>query len=102
VRNGVEALLDELVQLQAELLTLDSGWSQSDSCDLPAAQRIWLDPEGQPISIVQEDTNESIARDFARWVNVQLRNPLPVGDNEFEVWRKLAYSQFQALSREAA
>ena len=102
VRNGVEALLDELVQLQAELLTLDSGWSQSDNCDLPAAQRIWLDPEGQPISIVQEDTNESIARDFARWVNVQLRNPLPVGDNEFEVWRKLAYSQFQDLSREAA
>ena len=102
MRNGVEALLDELVQLQAELLTLDSGWSQSDNCDLPAAQRIWLDPEGQPISIVQEDTNESIARDFARWVNVQLRNPLPVGDNEFEVWRKLAYSQFQDLSREAA
>ncbi|MBQ0937894.1 type I-F CRISPR-associated protein Csy1 [Ideonella paludis] len=102
VRAWVEALVDELIQFQAELLTLEPGWSQSEDCDLPMAQRIWLDPEGQPSSNPLEEAEEAIAGDFARWVNTQLRNPLPVGDNEFVEWRKLAHEQLQALAREAA
>lgn len=102
VRAWVETLVDELIQFQAELLTLEPGWSQSDDCDLSVAQRTWLDPEGQPSSNPLEDVEEAIAADFARWVNTQLRNPLPVGDNEFVEWRKLAHEQLQALAREAA
>lgn len=102
VRAWVEALVDELIQFQAELLTLEPGWSQSDDCDLSVGQRTWLDPEGQPSSNPLEDVEEAIAADFARWVNTQLRNPLPVGDNEFVEWRKLAHEQLQALAREAA
>jgi CRISPR-associated protein Csy1 len=49
-----------------------------------------------------EDTEDAVAADFARWINDQLRNPLPVGDDEFLAWRKLAYAQLQALAREVA
>jgi CRISPR-associated protein Csy1 len=102
VRAWVEALVDELIQFQAELLTLDPGWSQSDDCDLSVAQRIWLDPEGQHASNPLENAEEAVAADFARWVNAQLRNPLPVGDHEYVEWRKLAHAQLKSLSREAA
>lgn len=102
VRAWVDALVDELIQFQAELLTLESGWSQSDDCDLPMAQRVWLDPDAQATRNPLEDPEEAVAADFSRWLNAQLRNPLPVGDNEFVEWRKLAHTQLQALAREAA
>ena len=102
VRAWVDALLDELFQFQAELLTLEPGWSQSEDCALPVAQRTWLDPEEQPSDSPKEDTADAIAADFARWVNAQLRNPLPVGDSEFAEWRKQAQAQLQAFAREAA
>lgn len=102
VQAWVEALVDELIQFQAELLSLEPGWSQSEDCGLPIAQRIWVDPDGQEPGNFQEDTEDVIAGDFARWVNAQLRNPLPVGDDEFAHWRKLASAQLLALAREAA
>jgi len=98
----VEALVDELIQFQAELLTLEPGWSQSEDCKLSVAQRSWLDPDGQEPDAQLENTEDAIAGDFARWVNAQLRNPLPVGDDEFAHWRKLAAGQLQTLAREVA
>jgi CRISPR-associated protein Csy1 len=102
VRGWVEALVDELIQYQAQLLTLDPGWTQATDCDLPVAQRTWLDPDGQLPGTAHEDAADAVAGDFARWVNAQLRNPLPVGDDEFGVWRKLARAQLEAFEREAA
>ena len=103
VREWVQSLIDELVQFQAELLTLAPGWSQADDCLLSAAQRAWLDPEGQvPATVDQDDATDAVAADFARWVNAQLSAPLPVGDPEFLFWRKLAREQFAAYEREAA
>ena len=103
VREWVQSLIDELVQFQAELLTLAPAWSQTDDCLLNAHQRAWLDPEGQePGAIDQEDAADRVAADFAFWVNEQLRDPLPVGDPEFLFWRKLAREQFAAYEREAS
>ena len=102
VRTWVDALLDELIQFQAKLLTLEPGWSQAETCDLPAAQRAWLDPEGQLPGAPLEETVDVISGDFARWLNAQLRNPLPVGDSEFGEWRKQAQAQLQNVAREAA
>lgn len=102
VRAWVDDLLDELIQFQAELLTLEPGWSQSEDCDLPTAQRTWLDPEGQPPGSPMEDIENAVAGDFARWINEHLRNPLAVGDSEFPEWRKRARIQLEALAREAA
>ena len=103
VRKGVQRLVDEMLVFQAELLTLEPGWSQAEDCNLSAAQRIWLDPDGQqPESTAQEDVADEVAADFARWFNNQLRDPLLVGDPEFLEWRKLAKEQFAAHEREAA
>ena len=103
VGEWVQSLIDELVQFQAELLTLAPAWSQTDDCLLNAHQRAWLDPEGQePGAIDQDDAADLVAADFAFWVNEQLRDPLPVGDPEFLFWRKLAREQFAAYEREAS
>lgn len=103
VREWVQSLIDELVHFQAELLTLEPGWSQADDCLLSAVQRAWLDPDGQVSTAIDpDDATEGVAGDFARWVNAQLSDPLPVGDSEFLEWRKLARKQFAAYEREAA
>ena len=99
----VQRLVDEMLVFQAELLTLEPGWSQAEDCNLSAAQRIWLDPDGQqPESTAQEDVADEVAADFARWFNNQLDDSLPVADPEFLEWRKLAKEQFAAHEREAA
>ncbi|MDD0840195.1 type I-F CRISPR-associated protein Csy1 [Curvibacter sp. HBC61] len=103
VRDTVEALVDELIQFQAELLGLEPGWTQSSECELPAAQRAWLDPEDfTPVSGIEPDAGDAVAADFARWLNAQLRSLLPVGDDEFAVWRKLAREALRAVEREQA
>lgn len=105
VDDWIATLIDELVFFQAELLTLQPGWSEAANCELPLAQRVWLDPEAERPDgprMDADDAAEEIAADFARWVNKQLRDPLPVGDPEFIHWRKLARDEFAALEREAA
>ena len=96
----VDALIDELMQFNAELGTLDAGWSASAECDLPAAHRAWLDPDGCDPAV--DDAADRVASDFANWLNGQLRDPLPAGDREFLHWHKLAREQFKQEEREAA
>jgi CRISPR-associated protein Csy1 len=101
----VAVLIDELVFFQAELLTLQVGWSEDPACELSMAQRVWLDPDAERsggLRMDREDAVDEIAGDFARWVNLQLRDPLPVGDPEFIYWRKLARAEFALLEREVA
>ena len=107
VNNWVNGLIDELLQFCAEQRTLAPSWTLSADCELPAAQRRWLDPEAaEPApglaAMATEDAIAQVAADFARWLNAQLRDPLPVGDPEFLYWRKLAREQFELHEREAA
>jgi CRISPR-associated protein Csy1 len=95
----VDALIDELMQFTAELGTLNAGWSRSAECDLPPAHRAWLDPDGCDPAV--DDAADRVVSDFANWLNGQLRDPLPVGDQEFLHWRKLAREQFKQEEREA-
>jgi CRISPR-associated protein Csy1 len=93
-------LVDELIQFTAGMHALHPGWTQADDCQLPLAHRQWLDPESaEPTA---DDPGEQVAQDFANWLNNQLRPPLPVGDAEFVVWRKLARDALKAFAREAA
>jgi CRISPR-associated protein Csy1 len=103
VLGRVQSLIDELVLFQAELFTLAPGWSQGDECQLSAGQRAWLDPQGELLGPMgQDDATDAVAGDFARWVNAQLSDPLPVGDPEFLYWRKMAREQLAAYELEAA
>ena len=100
-RDGwIDDLIDELLQFTAELRSLPAGWTQSVDCDLPTAQRQWLDPDSAQSA--DEDAAEQVAEEFANWINKQLRPPLPVGDPEFLAWRKQALDAFKADEREAA
>lgn len=90
-------LLDEWLQLSATLRTVAPGWSQRPECQLSAAQKHWLDPEGVAQTAFDAatrlpdayDTMDALAEDLARWLNAQLRDPLPLGDPEFAHWRTL-------------
>ena len=98
--DWVDNLIDELIQFTAGMQRLPTGWTQADGCQLPLAHRQWLDPEGaEPGS---DDPSQQVADDFANWLNAQLRPPLPVGDPEFGVWRKLTREALKVLDREAA
>lgn len=96
----VNAVLDELIQFTAQVRELEPGWSDDTRCELSRAQVAWLDPLGldAPVS----DVENSLASDFANWLNAQLRARLPVGDAEYLHWRKLARDLFKELEREGA
>lgn len=102
----VETLIDEFLQLTAELRTLPPGWSQSTECRLASAEKHWLDPDGVEQACIDADrplptdTDERICAGFANWLNDQLRDPLPMGDPEFLEWRKQMREQIKAEERE--
>jgi CRISPR-associated protein Csy1 len=96
----VEALLDELMQFTAEVQTLATGWSSDPRCDLPSHQIAWLDPErSDPVT---SDMIDRMASDLTNWLNGQLRDPLPMGDAEYQYWRKQAREFFKEIEREGA
>lgn len=95
----VDNLIDELIQFTAGMHSLPAGWTQAGDCQLPLTHRQWLDPEG--VEAANDDPTPQVADDFANWLNAQLRPPLPVGDPEFRVWRKLAREALKVLEREA-
>lgn len=102
----VDALIDEFLQLRAELRALAPGWSQLPDCRLDGATKHWLDPEGvaQAYKASERalplDTAERICAAFANWLNDQLRDPLPMADSEFQEWRKRMHEQIKAEERE--
>ena len=99
-------LLDEWLQLSAALRTVAPGCSQRPQCQLSAAQKHWLDPEGVVQAALDasirvpkvDDTLDAVAQDLARWINSELRDPLPLGDLEFNHWRTLVRDE---LAQEA-
>lgn len=103
VQSWIDGLIDEWLQFRAEMLSLAPGWTEADECQLSRAQVLWLDPDAAEAVPAEYDAAcDAVARDFARWVNEHLRNPLPVGDPEFDRWYRLALEQFLDQEREAA
>lgn len=102
VKAGVAALLDELLEFGAEHRTLPTSWSQHPDCDLGPAEKHWLDPYGVAAAVQAgemsqpHDSARVLSEAFARWLNYQLRDPLPMGDPEDQHWRKLALIEFEA------
>ena len=102
IDEAVNAVIDELLQFVAELRTLPPGWSQQPGCELKPAEKHWLDPDGvaaaaklaeQPLPT---ESAERVSSSFANWLNAQLRDPLPMGDDEFVHWRGLLLEEIQA------
>lgn len=94
-----DALLDELVAFAGELQQLvQAGWSKDDERfkDLDYMEQLWLDPLRaelkEEVQFAHDwmymDWPAEIGKSFARWLNKQLKNQLPVGDVEARQWRK--------------
>jgi CRISPR-associated protein Csy1 len=102
----VNDLIDEFWQFSAELQSLEPGWSQVRECQLGGAEKHWLDPDGVAQACIESglplptDTVENVSRNFANWLNHQLRDPLAMGDPEFMHWRKLMFEQLKEEERE--
>ena len=103
----VEELAGELLAFAAELRTLPAGWSQSPDCRLSSAERQWLDPDGMPsaaeptANTVLAGSHEPVSHGFGRWLNQQLRDPLPMGDPEYLYWAALMQAELDAEGPEA-
>ena len=104
----VDALLDELLLFAAAIRALEPGWSRQLDCELSAAEKHWLDPDGMKAAAdaarmpLPTDSAEELSKAFARWLNHLLRDPLPTGDPEYQHWRALALEQFEAEEWEAS
>ncbi len=94
----VEDLLDELLQFAAKLQTLEPGWTSDTRCELPQTHMTWLDPLGS--QAVGSDLIDLLASDFAKWLNHELRDPLPMGSAEYLHWRSQARELFKYEQRE--
>ena len=104
----VEGLLDELILFAAAMRELPPGWSQQADCELSPAEKHWLDPDGLEAAVheaglpLPTDSPDELSKAFARWLNQQLRDPLPMGDHEYQHWRQLALEQLDAEDWEAS
>jgi len=96
----VEALLDELVALAAELQQImPPGWTCDDERfeQLDYNQKLWLDPlraeRPEEAAFAEKwmwmDWPAAIGKAFVGWLNAQLRDKLPVGDAEAREWKKV-------------
>lgn len=91
----VNGLLDELTIFAAVYQELPAGWSADEQCDLPLAQRYWLDPARAlqdadfAAAWLTSEWAEQVEQDFARWLNQQLGKRISqLGDVEFRRWAK--------------
>lgn len=96
----VDALVDELVSMAGELQQLmQPGWSKDDErfAELDLNEQLWLDPlraeKSEEVDFarkwLQMDWPAEIGKNFALWLNHQLKGQLPVGDAEVREWSKV-------------
>jgi len=101
-------VIEELFQLELQLRSLPPGWSASRECDLPAAERFWLDARRGDTDrtfasqLLAIDWPKDLCDRFAAWLNSQLSEKLTMGDPEHDYWYSLLKDQFEARRRGGA
>ncbi len=108
----VNMIVDEVVQLAAQLHTLPPGWTCEAVCSLDTPEKLWLDP-GR--TALDDDFSarrqaatwrEEIAGRFANWMNRNIRQytrrhgSLPVGDAEHSAWQRVFEDALPAIREE--
>ena len=104
----VQAIIDRVLDISAELQCLSGGWSADPACKLSWSQKQWLD--GDAIEAAQaayetqaaamgaaggafaepetSEWREKVAEDFARWLNATIStDKIRMGDSEYVEWK---------------
>ncbi|MDR1228817.1 MAG: type I-F CRISPR-associated protein Csy1 [Azoarcus sp.] len=90
----MDALLDELLIFSHALQTRPAGWTQNPECELEENEKLWLDPKRAETDV---DFNQKwqwmdwpgvVGERFGNWLNEQLGETLPFGDDEQREWQK--------------
>lgn len=98
----VNGLIDELYLFTLDIQQLSANWTADVRCQLPVAQQCWLDPQRALHDAefakqwLTTAWDESIALDFARWLNHSLSDKIHyLGDVEFQRWAKQLHRKQQ-------
>lgn len=105
--SRVSEVIDVLIQHASRIQWLSPGWSAGTDCNLPDAERYWLDPRRDDEAFQQQrngtDWPRDIAERFGNWLNARLRrHKLPVGDPEHRQWRREFENELESVLREMA
>jgi len=95
-RDGyMDEIIDIMFNVAADIQRREwAGWTQSEKCQLKEHQKLWLDPwraktdESFFNERDKDEWQESVADDFALWLNSHLRRAeLKVGQTERREWQ---------------
>jgi CRISPR-associated protein Csy1 len=102
VTEKVELLISHFLNYTEFVRDLDPNWTANPACNLPEHQKRWLDPKApRQNEVPAEDVVQNVSEDFARWINVQLRKKLSVGDEQYVEWRKRVIDELKLRTRQA-
>lgn len=102
VDDFLDMLVDEVVIYAGEMQLQEAGWSlDARYDDLVLPEKLWLDPLRAEMPDEVDFAEEWLAMNwpaevgkrFARWLNAQLQDKLPVGDAEMREWRKVLLAE---------
>ena len=100
----IDQLIGELIFFTHETRQLQPGWSDDNDCNLPLAQKQWLDPHHyqalESYSAAIETWPEEITDSFARWLNQVLQKRLKTGDPEHAYWQKHLWKTLNLLQED--
>ncbi|MEJ1295888.1 MAG: type I-F CRISPR-associated protein Csy1 [Candidatus Sedimenticola sp. (ex Thyasira tokunagai)] len=101
------SIVDEVIQLAAQLRGLSPGWSQHEECRLNTDECYWLDPyrghEDKAFAAERSKRNwqDAIYDRFGNWLNAQLNtDKTPMGDSAHKEWRSVLKRERHMLREE--
>lgn len=104
IQGLAQALVDEVLQMAAELRELEPGWSAGEQCQLNRCEQLWLDPErGKTDAEFAKDYALGAWRDelcerFSLWLNRQLQTKgKTFGADEARSWSGLLEAELKLL-----
>lgn len=101
------SIVDEVIQLAAQLRESSPGWSQHEDCRLNTDECYWLDPyrglDDLEFAAARLESNwrEAIYDRFGNWLNARLStDKTPMSDAEQKVWRSVLKAEISMLHEE--
>ncbi len=103
----VASIVDEVIQLAAQLRESSPGWSQHEDCRLNPDECYWLDPyrglDDKEFAAARFKSNwqETIYDRFGNWLNARLNaDKTPMSDTEHTEWHSVLKAELGMLREE--